>query len=120
MHDLYQDHILDHYHHPRNFGELPDADRRAEATNPSCGDRLAMALRIRDGRIGDIRFSGAGCAISLASASLLTEAVKGKSVEEALAVSPDQVLALLRIPLSPGRLKCGILSLETLKKALNC
>ncbi len=120
MNDLYQDHILDHYHTPRNFGPLPAADCRAEAHNPTCGDRLAMEIRLKDGLIEDIRFSGAGCAISLASASLLTEAVMGKSKEEALALTPQDVLELLRIPLSPGRLKCGILSLETLKKALNC
>ncbi|MEI9966715.1 MAG: iron-sulfur cluster assembly scaffold protein [Candidatus Moraniibacteriota bacterium] len=116
---LYQDRILDHYHHPRHFGTLEHKTGSAEALNPTCGDRLAMDIRIEDARIGDIAFSGAGCAISLASASLLSEHVSGMSRDEALALEPQDVLKLLEVSLSPGRLKCGILSLEVLKKALH-
>ena len=80
---LYQEVILDHNKKPRNFGELTAADHRAEGNNPLCGDRLTVELSLEAGRIADVRFRGHGCAISTASASLMTEAVKGKSVEEA-------------------------------------
>lgn len=80
---LYQEVILDHNRQPRNQGELAEADHRAEGNNPLCGDRLTVTLRIDDGRIADIRFQGQGCAISTASASLMTESVKGKTVDEA-------------------------------------
>ncbi len=81
--DLYQEIILDHNRRPRNFGPLPDADHQAEGYNPLCGDQLKVYLRIADGRIEDVHFDGSGCAISKASASLMTEAVKGKSLAEA-------------------------------------
>src|SRR5262249_15891255 len=76
--DLYRDVILDHNRHPRNFGQLEGADGRAEGHNPLCGDRLSLSVRLDGERIADIRFEGKGCAISTASASLMTEAVKGK------------------------------------------
>ena len=81
--DLYQEVILDHNRRPRNFGPLPEANRRAEGYNPLCGDRVTVFLDVEDDRIRDVRFEGAGCAISTASASLMTEALKGLSVEEA-------------------------------------
>ncbi len=81
--DLYQEIILDHNRRPRNFGPLADADHQAEGYNPLCGDQLKVYLRIADGRIEDVHFDGSGCAISKASASLMTEAVKGKSLAEA-------------------------------------
>lgn len=115
---LYQDQILDHYRNPRNFGSLEEPTHRAEAKNPTCGDALHMDITIENGTIADVRFSGSGCAISQASASLLTEYVKGKQAEMALALEPKTVLGLLGVPLSPARLKCGLLSLETLKKTL--
>ena len=79
---LYQEIILDHNRQPRNQGELADTGHRAEGNNPLCGDRLTVTLRLADDRIADIRFRGQGCAISTASASLMTEAVKGKPVDE--------------------------------------
>ncbi len=115
---LYHDLILDHYRNPRNQGELPSATHHAEALNPTCGDRLAMDVNLKNDIIEDVRFRGSGCAISQASASLLTEHVKGKPVAEALSLEPKDVLELLGVTLSPARLKCGLLSLETLKKAL--
>lgn len=115
---IYQDLILDHYRNPRNQGELKNATHSAEASNPTCGDRLGMQLSVKNGIIQDVKFSGSGCAISQASASLLTETIKGKPVEEALALEPQDVLGLLGVTLSPARLKCGLLSLETLKKTL--
>ena len=86
LRDLYQEVILDHNRRPRNFGTLPDANRSAEGSNPLCGDRVTVYLRVEDGRVQDISFQGAGCAISTASASLMTEALRGKSVEEAHAL----------------------------------
>lgn len=115
---LYQDHILDHYHNPRNFGELAAATHRASALNPTCGDELSLELNIEDGIIKDVGFTGKGCAISLASASLLFEETKGKPAAEAKMLAPEDVLKLSGLAISPGRLKCALLSLETLKKAL--
>jgi nitrogen fixation NifU-like protein len=83
LRDLYQEVILDHNRAPRNFGPLPSANRKAEGHNPLCGDRVKVFLHVEDGRIADIAFQGSGCAISTASASLMTEALKGKSVAEA-------------------------------------
>jgi nitrogen fixation NifU-like protein len=115
---LYQDLILDHYRNPRNQGSLTKATNHGAADNPTCGDKLHMDILVKNDIIGDVKFSGSGCAISQASASLLTEYVKKKPVEEALALTPENILKLLGVTLSPARLKCGLLSLETLKKTL--
>ena len=82
LRDLYQEVILDHNRRPRNFGALPSANHQAEGYNPLCGDKVTVFLDLQDGRIQDVAFQGAGCAISTASASLMTEALKGKTVEE--------------------------------------
>lgn len=118
MSSLYQAIILDHAKNPRNRGFLPGASHQAEAENPTCGDRLSTGIVVENGVIRDIRFDGAGCAISQAGASLLSEAVKGKTADEALSLERDDLLALLGVTLTPNRLKCALLSLETLKKAL--
>jgi len=133
--ELYRDVILDHNRHPRNFGRLDAADRYAEGHNPLCGDRLTLAVRMNGERIEDIRFEGRGCAISTASASLMTEAVKGKDRAAARALF-DKVHALLTQPqvaadeslgklaaLSgvrefPARVKCASLCWHTLNAAL--
>jgi nitrogen fixation protein NifU and related proteins len=83
LRDLYQEVILDHYRAPRNFGKLANANRVSEGFNPLCGDRVRVSLHVEGDRIQDIAFQGSGCAISTASASLMTEALKGKTVEEA-------------------------------------
>lgn len=82
LNELYQQVILDHNKRPRNFGELPDADRKAEGHNPLCGDRVTVYLKIKDDAVIDIRFKGAGCAISTASASIMTDALRGKTRSE--------------------------------------
>lgn len=115
---LYQDLILDHYRNPRNFGRLPHATHESEAKNLSCGDRLEMTVSVKKGVVDDIRFQGEGCAISQAAASMLTEYAKGKPAETLLTLDPKSVLELLSLELSPTRMKCALLSLETLKKAL--
>lgn len=116
--EIYQDIILDHYRNPRNFKVIPSCPNHGEAKNPTCGDRLAIDVSVTDGVIGDIGFQGVGCAISQAAASMLTEHVRGKTVALALALGPKDVLRLLGVTLSPTRMKCALLSLETLKKAL--
>lgn len=83
LRELYQEVILDHSRNPRNFGPLEDADREADGNNPLCGDQLTLYVKTADGMVTDISFEGSGCAISTASASLMTEALKGKSLEEA-------------------------------------
>lgn len=116
---LYQDLILDHYRNPRHQGSLNTPTHQASAHNPTCGDKLEMQLLVKNDMIADVKFSGSGCAISQASASLLTEFVIGKTLTEVRALSKDDLLALLGVTLSPNRLKCALLSLETLSKALN-
>jgi len=136
--DLYQEVIVDHNRNPRNFGKLDDADRVAEGYNPLCGDRLYLYVKLDDGRIADIQFNGSGCAISVASASLMTDALKGKTLAEAERMyrnfhhlvtdehvpDPDQVTqigklaALIGVREFPARVKCATLCWHTLQSAL--
>jgi nitrogen fixation NifU-like protein len=113
--DLYREVILDHYQNPRNYGTLEPADISYEEDNPVCGDHIRLDLRLKDGRVSEVRFSGHGCAISQASASMLTEAIQGKTLEELQAFGKDNVLDMLGIPLGPVRIKCALLSLKVLK-----
>jgi len=118
MDDLYRDYILEHYRRPHNFGVLEHANASHEGANPLCGDRITLQLRLADGKIAGVGFTGRGCAISQASASLLTDEIKGKQVVEATALTTQDVLDLLGIEISPARLKCALLSLDTLQQAL--
>jgi nitrogen fixation NifU-like protein len=118
MDDLYRDYILEHYRRPHNFGVLDHATASHEGANPLCGDRITLQVRVHDGKIEGVGFTGRGCAISQASASLLTDEVKGKSIDEAARLGSADVLDLLGIEISPARLKCALLSLETLQHAL--
>ncbi len=113
--DIYKDIILDYYRNPRNFGELPNPDVRAKDSNPLCGDIIEMQLKINDGKVEDIRFQGKGCAISQASASMLTEVAKGKSLDDVKALGKPDVLELLGIDPGPTRIKCALLGLKVLK-----
>ncbi|MBI2762454.1 MAG: SUF system NifU family Fe-S cluster assembly protein [Chloroflexi bacterium] len=118
MDDLYRDYILEHYRRPHNFGVLEHANASHEGANPLCGDRITLQLRLIDGRIAGVGFTGRGCAISQASASLLTDEIKGKSVTDAAAMKAQEVLDLMGIAISPARLKCALLSLETMQLAI--
>ena len=140
LRDLYQEVILDHGRHPRNFGALPEASHRADGHNPFCGDKVTVFLTVEDGRVADVRFQGAGCAISMASASLMTDAVKGKSETElrtmfdrfqvgmtakddgdaAEALSELEKLAVFEgVREFPIRVKCATLPWHTLVAALD-
>jgi nitrogen fixation protein NifU and related proteins len=118
MDDLYRDYILEHYRRPHNFGVIADPTASHEGANPLCGDRITMMLGVRDGIVERVGFTGRGCAISQASASLLTDEIKGKPLAEVASLSGDDVLELLGIDISPARLKCAMLSLDTLQQAL--
>ena len=119
MDDFYRENILDHYKNPRNHGHIDDPSAIAEGVNPLCGDELAIELKVEDGIVTDVRYNGRGCAISQAAASMLSDAVKGKPVEDLAEIGKDDVLDELGIPLSPIRLKCAMLSVGVLKVALN-
>jgi nitrogen fixation NifU-like protein len=115
--DIYKDIILDYYRNPRNFGDLEQPDVRAKDSNPLCGDIIEMQLKINDGKVEDIRFKGKGCAISQASASMLTEVAKGKTLDQVKAMGKSDVLQLLGIDPGPTRIKCALLGLKVLKLA---
>ena len=118
MDDLYRDYILEHYRRPHNFGVLESPTASYEGSNPLCGDRITMMLGISDGIVRDVAFTGRGCAISQASASLLTDEIKGKTVQEVERMRPDDLLELIGVEISPARLKCALLSLDTVAHAL--
>jgi nitrogen fixation protein NifU and related proteins len=113
--DLYRDNIIDHYQNPRNYGTLEHPDISYEDSNPVCGDELRIDLQVKDNTVVDARFSGHGCSISQASASMLTEEIIGKSLEEVKQIDKQYLLDMLGIPLGPVRLKCALLSLKVLK-----
>jgi nitrogen fixation NifU-like protein len=116
--DYYREYILDHYRNPRNYGKLDQPDVHAEDSNPLCGDQLAMDLLVDGDRIKEVRFQGRGCAISQAAASMLSEKIEGKTVQEVVALSKDDVLEDLGIAISPARTKCAFLSLRVLHRGL--
>jgi len=119
MDDLYREEILSHYKRPPNWGPMDSPDLEFEDTNPLCGDELRVTIKVdAEDRVEDLRFTGHGCAISQAAASMISDVVKGKTVEEVAALGRDDVLDELGIPLTPIRLKCALLSVSVLKVAL--
>ena len=118
MDDLYRDYILEHYRRPHNFGVIEEPTATFEGANPLCGDRITMQLSVKDGVVDQVGFTGRGCAISQASASLLTDEVKGKPVADVAGIQAVDLLDLLGIEISPARLKCAMLSFDSLQHLL--
>lgn len=132
--DLYRRVIMDHYQKPRNVGEIEDADATIQLKNPTCGDQIQLQMRVENGKIKDAKFKGEGCSISMSSASMMTEAVKGKSVEEALNLADrfskmllgenvetedfDDIEALQGVCKFPARIKCATLAWKAMEKGV--
>ncbi|MBI2143255.1 SUF system NifU family Fe-S cluster assembly protein [Candidatus Woesearchaeota archaeon] len=116
--DLYREEIIDHYRNPRNFGEMMDADVSYRDHNPVCGDEITMQLRMENGTVKEAMFTGKGCAISQAAASMLTEEARGKSSKAVVAMTKDDMLKIVRINPGPVRIKCAMLALRALQKGI--
>ncbi|MCL4306054.1 SUF system NifU family Fe-S cluster assembly protein [bacterium] len=136
MNDLYSDILLDHYRLPRNKGKLPDETISVEGKNPLCGDEIVLHLRLENGLVSDITFEGNGCAISMASASMLTEDLKGRTIEEVqerisqfrhliregeepAGESMNDMASLIGVAQLPVRVKCATLAWTTMEEAVN-
>lgn len=115
---IYQEIILDHSRNPKNYGEIKNPTKTFSLNNPLCGDQIKIDVIIQDNKIRNIAFSGQGCVISKASASLLTEYVKGKKISSLIKLDKSIILDMLGIELSPARLKCALLPLEVLRKVI--
>ncbi len=116
---IYQDIILDHYRSPRNFGKLPSPTNSVDVYNSLCGDKLHFEIREQGGVVSEIGFSGEGCAISQATASLLSEYAKGKNSNTLRSLDKQFILEMIGVPLSPNRIKCALLSWEALIKVVS-
>ncbi len=119
MNDMYSQNIIEHYNAPRNFGRLKNHTHFAREINSLCGDEIEMFLNVKDNVVKDIGFIGNGCAISQASCSMLTENIKGKSLDETRKLTKDDIIKMLGISISPVRLKCALMSLSALFSAIN-
>jgi nitrogen fixation NifU-like protein len=117
--DIYKETILDHYRHPRNYGDLPGANAHAKDANNLCGDVIEMQVRVNANMINDVRFRGEGCAISIATASMLAEFSKGKTVQEVKKLGKDDLIKLLGADPGPARIECALLALGVLKAAID-
>lgn len=118
MSSIYQEIILQHAQNPHNFGRLPSSTNKIVLDNPLCGDVIQMEVEIKKKKVADIRFTGKGCAISKASASLLTDYAKNKSLDELRRLDKNCIIKLLGVELGPNRLKCALLPLEALQKLI--
>lgn len=117
--DLYRQHLLDHYANPRNYGRLEAPDIVADADNPSCGDQVRIELALDgEGRVAQVAFEGEGCLVSMASASIFTEHLKGKTLAELEAIGEEDALALLDAPVGTSRRRCALLPLHVLREGL--
>lgn len=117
---MYREVILDHHKNPRNFGTIGDPDGQAQQDNPLCGDSITITYTLDQGKkkIAEVKFTGTGCSVTRAGASILTEVVRGKSVEELMTYSDDDFMAEMGVPITPARKKCALLALVTLRRAL--
>lgn len=117
--ELYKENIIDHYKHPHNFGQLNKPSMYCKENNPLCGDNIEMFIQIEESKISDIKFSGNGCALSMASASMLTDKVKGMDLQNAKSLTKEDIFKMLGVKLGVVRMKCGLLGLNALTHALN-
>ena len=117
MGEFYTERLLDHYRHPRNRGRLDAPDLAAEEYNPLCGDRVVIEARVEAGRIIEVRFEGRGCALCLGAASILTEVIQGRDLEELRALGAEAFLAELQSTPRPARLKCALLPWMAFRRA---
>lgn len=116
--DMYREHILELYRSPSNFGLLKNANKEATEYNSVCGDEITVQLFVKDDIVNDVKFSGSGCVISMVSSSVLTDKIKGMKIEEVNKLNKEDIMELLKIKITPARIKCALLSLEAVKKAL--
>lgn len=116
--DIYAKELLDHYKKPRNYGKLESSDIKSEEYNPSCGDKVQIFINLENNIIKEISFVGEGCVISLATASILTDFVKNKLVEDVLNLNADDIKNLIKVELGPTRLKCALLPLYAIQNGL--
>jgi nitrogen fixation NifU-like protein len=116
--DLYREHILDHYGNPRNEGTLENPDISHERDNPVCGDVVRFDVRLKDGRVSEARFEGQGCVVSMASASMFTEEIQGRTVAELRAIDDEDIFDMLGVDLGPSRANCALLPLRVLQEGL--
>ena len=119
MSNLYREIILEHWKNPHNYGVIKNAGKKSYALNPSCGDEIEMTVLLSHGRIKEVKFQGRGCVISRASASLLTDHIKGKDLKKLANLKKEFIIKLLGVPISISRLKCALLPLEALKQIIN-
>ena len=116
--EMYREHILENYRNPENFGELKNPTTTYKQFNPICGDEIQIQLLIKNNKVVDVKFKGQGCAISIASTSLLTKKIKGSTIKEIKSLQNEDLLDLLKIKINPARLNCALMSLDALKKAI--
>lgn len=116
---IYRENILDHYKNPRNQGTLENPDIQHKELNPICGDQIQVTIKFNRSSIENIKFIGNGCAISQSSMSMLSEKVKGMEIEKIKEINKDDIVNMLSIPISPVRLKCALLGLDTIKNAIH-
>jgi nitrogen fixation NifU-like protein len=116
--DLYRQYILEHYREPRNHGHLDHPDVHVGDTNPLCGDRIEIDLRLEGDRVAEVRFDGRGCAISQASASMLTEQIEGATLDALRALKPEDIFEMLGVTIGPARQRCALLALRVLHQGI--
>lgn len=119
MDSIYKENVLWHWRYPKNYGRIKKPNRSSLLSNPSCGDEIRMDIRLGKNKIADIKFSGHGCVISRASASMLTEYARGKNVGTLKKIDRDFIMKMLGVKLNSNRLRCALLPLETLKKIIS-
>jgi nitrogen fixation protein NifU and related proteins len=116
--NMYREHILDLYKNPTNYGELKNLTHKKTEHNSLCGDEITIQMKVKNGKIEDVKFSGSGCVISMVSSSLLTDKIKGMDLKDIQRLGKEDLLKLLKIKVSPGRIKCVLLPLEATRGAL--